>query len=238
MSKFVLMNFIDEKVLISLISVGVGWLLAQGTSLAKDLWSARKLKRGLLHELEDIKEQMHRVLMLYARKLQIYALNGIEPSASIPIYNMFFKQYYKDVFSRLNHNQRYSYQLIHASLDTLNKKNEDFAKFTEKICKDLKDSKDDTAIQRAVGLWGDEVTVLYMTAKEVLWHVVYHLKNKRNPALDLMGPMHKSYLKFEEELRNEVKKIIEQGKNLNREDFAKVYDEAIFEKSNSSRRAQ
>lgn len=238
MSKFVLMNFIDEKVLISLISVGVGWLLAQGTSLAKDLWGAQKLKRGLLHELEDIKEQMHRVLILYARQLQIYALNGIEPSASIPIYNMFFKQYYKDVFSRLNRDQRRSYQLIHASLDTLNKKNEDFAKFTGEIYKDLKDSKDDTAIQRAVGLWGDEVTVLYMTAKEVLWHVDYHLKNKRNPALDLMGPMHKSYLKFAEELRHEVKKIIEQGKNLNREDFAKVYDEAIFEKSNSSRRAQ
>lgn len=173
------MNFLDEKVVIALVSVGVGWLLAQGTVLATGLWTGWKLKRALLHELEDIKDQMHRVEMMYARKLQIYALEGIEPSASIPIHNIFFKQYYKDVFSRLNRNQRLSYQLIHATLDTLNKQNEDFAKLIDEIYRNLKGSTDKAAFERAVNLWGDKVIVLYKTAMDVLWHIEYHLRNSR-----------------------------------------------------------
>jgi hypothetical protein len=46
----------------------------------------------------------------------------------LPIHNMFFKQYYKDVFSQLNREQRLSYQLIHATLDNLNDKNQNLAK--------------------------------------------------------------------------------------------------------------
>lgn len=225
------MGSMDEKVFISLVSVGVGWLLAQGTAFGKDLWLARKLKRGLQHELEDIKEQMCRVEMLYARKLQIFSLKAIEPSASIPINNMFFKQYYKDVFSRLNRAQRLSYQLIHASLDTLNTKNENFAKLTAEICKNLKGSKDEAALLRAVELWGDEVIVIYKTVMDVMWHIDYHLKNKSNPTFDLMGPMHQRYLEFEEQLDQRVKEIIEKAKSLKIEQFAEIQGEAIFAKT-------
>jgi len=220
----------EEKVVISLISVLVGWMLAQGTTFAKDFWTARKLKKGLLHELEDIKEQLQRVVMIHRRQLQIYALKGMEPTASLPVHNMFFKQYYKDVLSRLNREQRLSYQLIHATLDSLNKKNEDLAKFSEDLYKELKGSKDNATIGRAVGLWGDRVVALYKTAMDVLWHIEYHLKNAKKPSFDLMGPMHKSYLRFEQELDQGVKTIIDKAKDLKKEDFEKIYDEKLFEK--------
>ena len=52
----------EEKIVISLISVGVGWLLAQGTAFAKDYLATWKLKKGLSQELVDVKEQMQRVI--------------------------------------------------------------------------------------------------------------------------------------------------------------------------------
>jgi hypothetical protein len=68
----------------------------------------RKLRAGLLSELEDIQDQLQRVVLLHSRQLQICAIGGMEPTAAFPINNLFFKQYYKDVFSRLNRAQRIS----------------------------------------------------------------------------------------------------------------------------------
>ena len=83
-------DLMDSKVFISLISVGFGWILAQLTSLIKQQWMSHRLKTGLLDELVDVKEQTQRVILAYARKLQIYAVKGIEPTASVQLYNMFF----------------------------------------------------------------------------------------------------------------------------------------------------
>ena len=203
----------EEKVVISLISVVLGWLLAQGTDFVKDWWAARKLKAGLLVELQDIQDQLQRVVMIHGRQLQIFALKGMEPSAALPVHNMFFKQYFKDAFSHLNREQRISYQLIHAALESLNKKNEELAKFFEESYKDLKLSPDDKrTLCLTIELWGDRVITLYKTAMDLRWHIAYHLDNPNSPAFDLMGPMHESYVKFEQELDDEVKTIIE--KNL------------------------
>ena len=212
----------DSKVFISLISVGFGWILAQLTSLIKQQWMSHRLKTGLLDELVDVKEQTQRVILAYARKLQIYAVKGIEPTASVQLYNMFFKQYYKDVFSCLNREQRLSYQLIHGLLDALNKRNEDFIKSTVDIYQSIKKSKDNSEITALGERWGDEVISVFKMAKDLLWHVEYHLKNKDKPVTDISGAMHNSYLAFQKELDDDVKKIIEAArKNLKREDFEK-----------------
>jgi len=42
--------------------------------------------------------------------------------------------------------------------------------------------------------------------------------------------MHESYVKYEEELDQEVKGIIEKAKNLKKEDFEKIYDDKTFSK--------
>lgn len=170
-----------DKVIIALVSVVVGWLLAQGTAFAKDWWQSRKLKNGLEVELEDIREHMNRAAMLFARQLQIYALKGIEPSSTLPISNYFFKQYYKDAFSRLNRSQRLSYQLIHASLESFNKQNEGFLKFTEEVYRKFKWRKDEVELQNLLEIWGDQIVVLYKNVKEILWHIEYHLQHREYP---------------------------------------------------------
>jgi hypothetical protein len=173
------MKFLDEKVFIALISVGFGWVLAQGTALLKDWWTAWKLKRGLLHELEDIKEQICRITLIYERKIQIFSHKGIEPSVSIEIHNFFFKQYYKEVFSRLNRAQRLSYQLIHGCLDSFNQQNEELKKFILETYKGIKTNKDMDVIAHTFEFWGDQVVAIYKSAKELQWHIEYHLKNQK-----------------------------------------------------------
>lgn len=218
----------EEKVVISLTSVAVGWLLAQGTAFLKDWWEARKLRAGLLTELEDIQDQLQRVVMTHSRQLQIFALKGMEPTSALPVQNMFFRQYFKEVFSHLNRSQRISYQLIHAKLENLNKKNEDLGKFWEESYKDLKTKPGEQKAPSIIEMWGDRVIALYKTAMEVRWHIAYHLRNPKSPAFDLMGPMHESYVKFEQELDQEVKLIIEKAKTLKKEDFERIYDAKAF----------
>lgn len=219
----------EEKVVISLISVVVGWLLAQGTALVKDWWAARKLRAGLLTELQDIQDQLQRVVLIHTRQLQIFALKGMEPSAALPVQNMFFKQYFKEAFSHLNREQRISYQLIHSALENLNKKNEELAKFTEEAYKDLRMQPDDNKKLPTIEIWGERVIALYKTAMDVRWHIAYHFRNSRSPAFDIMGSMHESYVSFEQELDQEVKDIMKNAqKTLKMEDFEKIYDAKAF----------
>jgi len=224
----------NEKVLISLIAVALGWLLGQGTALAKDWWAARKLRKGLLVELEDIQDQLQRVVMIHSRHLQIFAINGMEPASSLPIHNMFFSQYFKETFSHLNREQRISYQLIHASLESLNQKTDDLTKYLGDFYKEHRKAPNPAVTKAAIDIWGDQVIAIYKTAMDVRWHIAYHLRHPEAPSFDIMGPMHESYVKFEQELDDEVKKIMEGAKGLKPEDFMKIYDPKIFAQSRSA----
>lgn len=97
----------------------VSWIFAQVTEYIKYRWSGKITKDGLIEELQDIQNQLQRVVLINTRKLQNFALNGMEPSASLSIPNMYYNQYFKDPFSHLNREQRVSYQLIHTSLESL-----------------------------------------------------------------------------------------------------------------------
>ena len=209
----------DDKVVISLISVATGWLLAQGTAFFKNLWAARKLTSGLLTELKDIQDQLERVILIHHRQLQIFAHKGIEPTAALPIENMYFKQYFKEAFSHLNRSQRLSYQIIHSSLESLNKKNKDLEKFTEETCAKLITFPHEPIALSSVNMWGDRVISLFKTGNDVRWHIQYHLRNLKSPTFDIYGAMHESYLKYDRELDEEVKLIIEGAKKFNKADF-------------------
>lgn len=224
----------DEKVLVALISVAVGWVLAQATAFTKDWWTARKLRRGLLVELEDIQNQLDRVILIHTRHLQIFAVKGMAPASALPIQNMFFSQNFQDTFSHLNREQRISYQLIHASLQYLNKKNDDLALFAEESYKELRMAPDDTKKLATIDVWGERVIAIYKTAKDIHWHIDYHLRNRDAPSFDILGPMHESYLQFAHELDNEVKTILEKARSLKREDFETIYDEKAFAAGRSS----
>lgn len=224
----------DSKVLLALGSVLFGWLLGQGATIAKGWWSSRKLRTGLLTELEDIQNQLQRVELIHVRQLQIFAHKGMEPTASLPIQNLFFKHYYKDVFPYLSREQRISYQLIHASLDNLNQNNVELAKFFTEANKNLKLLPDEKKALTTINLWGERVTALYRSTKDVQWHIAYHLQHAKAPTFDLMGPMHESYVKFQEQVAEDVKSIIEKAQTLKKEDFTSIYDPTAFSKNRNS----
>jgi len=218
----------DAKILISLVSVALGWLLAQGTAFVKDWWAERKLKAGLLTELEDIEAQLQGVVVMHSRHLQIYANKGMEPAVPIPIHNMFFRQYFKEAFSHLNREQRISYQLIHSTLDSLNAKHGVLEKLLEEFHKEHTASPNEERTLATINVWGDRIIAAYKTAMAIRWHILYHRCNPKAPAFDFMGPMHESYVKFEQELDDELKLIMDKAKGIKREAFERTYDPNAF----------
>jgi hypothetical protein len=62
-----------------------------------------------------------------------------------------------------------------------------------------------------------------------------HLKKPRHPAIDLMGTMHESFLKHESESPNEMDRIIEGAKGIDRRRFENIYDREFFHPGESAR---
>jgi hypothetical protein len=228
-SQTLLGSYLDNKVLIALIAVIIGWALGQGTVLAREFYRSWRLKRALLEELEDLREQLERVVMSYRRQLQMYALNGIEPATPITLPNLFFKQYYKDVFYDLNRQQRLSFQLIHGTIDSLNEGNKELSNFIRATLEKLNElKKNQGELEGRIEDWGNRVKGLYFTARDAMFYIDCHLRNRKRPTLDFRGPMHKSYLRFNEEVKQEIENVVADGRNVNREDFEKFYDDKSF----------
>jgi hypothetical protein len=221
---------VDEKVLLSLISVVVGWFLAQGTAFIRDWWTVRKIKGGLKQELLDLKMQLVAIAMLYARHLQIYSHGGLDPNHHLPISNAFFKQYYKDVMVNLNSDQRRSYQLIHASIDTLNSEGAGFIDYTKGLLDELALETDTQSFRRKLNRWASRADAMFKNVRDAQWYIEYHLKNPRKPGLEVGSAGHESYLKFLEEVNAETKQIVAEAKGLKKEDLVKTFHAEFFER--------
>ena len=220
----------EEKLIIALFAIVVSWIFAQVTEYLKYWWSGKVTKNGLITELYDIQNQLQRVVLIYARQLQIFALNGMEPSASLAVPNMYYQQYFKNAFAHLNQEQRISYQLIHASLEKLNTQNVSLSKFFEKSYEEMCTSQNEERKSAIIKVWGDRVIALYKNTMNIRWHIDYHVKNQDLPVFDIMGSMHESYVKFQEELYQNVRDILKNAKkSLSLKDFEKIYDEETFE---------
>ena len=218
----------EEKVLISLVSIGVGWALGRGTEVVKDFYQSWKLKKALLEELDDIREQLLRVRLSYTRQLQIYANQGLEGGGTIAVPNLFFKEFYKDVFARLNREQRLSYQMIHGLIDTLNSENSDFVDLTKKLVEELRHEGPEGKFSIDVQIWGDRLQGLYLMTSECIWHIDRHLESPRHPTMDLMGPVHEKFAQYEDKIHKEIAQIIQAAKAIPRKDFETIYDEKFF----------
>lgn len=210
-----------DKEIISAISAVAGWFGSQLYSFVKLKWAERKLKDGLLTELQDVKDILQRSVNIYGRSLQISAKQGIDPTTALPVPNMYFQHYFKQAFSSLNREQRISYQLIHALLDSLNKKNEELGKFFEERCNNLRYSTDDANDRKVRAEWKERITLLYKLTHEVLWHIVYHMRYPESPALE---PVRNDYLAFLKELEAKVVAINEGAKTIPRQEFEKDCD--------------
>ncbi len=174
LSQTLLRSYLDNRVVIALIAVVIGWALAQGTVLVRDFYRSWRLKRALLEELED-------------------------------------------------------FQLIHGTIDSLNEGNREISNFiraTSEKLKELKKNKDE--FDSTVEDWGNRVKALYYMARDAMFHIDFHLRNRKSPVLDFLGPMHQSYLRFNEEVKLEIENVIVDARKLNREDFEKFYDDKLF----------
>ncbi len=216
------MTSLDPKVLISLVSVALGWLLSQSSTVFRDWWQARKLKTGLFEELCDLDDQLRRVVLIHARQIQFYALKGIEANASLPLQNMFFRQYYKESFSHLNRSQRLSYQLIHSLVENLNEQEKELAQLGFELERTHRPTVDQSVLKDDVERFGIKVIEVYKAARDCQWHIAYHRMNPEVPRMDLDGPMHQSYLEFLEVLETEVADAIKTSSQLRREDLEAI----------------
>ena len=218
----------DAKAFIPPACVVLGWFLGQGSNLAKDILGVRRLKKSLLCELKDIKENLLRAQLIYERKIQISEIKGFEASAPVMTTGYFFKNHYKDVITKLNHSQRRSFQLIHESLNDLNTQNAEFTSRIRGVSERLAAAKTKEECHSELSAWQQDITCLLLNTLDIIWYIDRHLAAPNNPFLDLMGPMHEDYLKYQEACRDHVRKVKEYSKTLSPKDFEKIYDENMF----------
>ena len=216
---------IDYKIGIgALVSVVLGWVLGQGATIVKDWRALRRLRHGLITELEDLREDLRRVTLFHMHQLQYFAHGRISFNTVTPITHLFFQTYYKDIFARLNRAQRISYQHTHAAIDVVNARNEEMATYLDKL-RDVMTGREPTAVE--VNEWGARVQISYLAVRTAVWHVETHLQRQKNPVLDYLGPTHKHYAEFQHGLRDEIIRHIEQGKTVKPEDLDRL-DAAHF----------
>ena len=212
----------NDKGLLSIASIAFGWLLAQGTTLVKDWLNIRRLKDGLLIELEDIQAQLGSLRLYNNRSLQLFGAKALGNEKHPPIHNLFFKHYFKDVFGNLNREQRISYQLIHSHLDHLNQEQVALVSFYEKNYEVRYGPADSDDARKALREFGDRFIALQRVTLIALWHIHFHLHHRKSPHLDYGGPVHQSYLHFLNEVEDEIKKTIADAGSLKREDFERA----------------
>jgi len=216
---------IDEagisKVALALIAVVLGWTLSQATEFAKTRFRSRRIKKALLMELSDIKIHLQRICAATERNLQIFAIDGIEPSVSTKISHRMFELKYPDVFVQLSHAQRNSYETTHAAVEAVNANLDRLLDFLNTTCGGIggRERKNTDLAQ-----WGELIKVQYLTTCSALWHVTFHLNNPRTPELTWFDTeVHQHYVDDIEASRERIIKIVADAKSLKKEDFqAKV----------------
>lgn len=217
-----------EKIIIGIVSVSTGWVLAQFTSILKDYFRAKKVKKCLQQELDELKTELERTLHIYSRMLQIYSLKGIDNGVPSYLSNHIFKNYYKEAVLDLNKQQRISYQRIHTLIGAVNKGMDELRDVTSRS-QEKNILEGSTSISEQEGdLWGKKVICEFNNVASAIWHIRYHIAYPENPDLSPYTKSHEEYLKYLENVEKRVSEIIDKAKNIPREKFEKFYDPETF----------
>lgn len=219
-----------DKFVLTLASIFFGWILAQFTGIAKDYINRRRIKKCLLEELSELRTELERTLLIYSRQLQIHAIGGIDNGVPIALSNHIFKNYYKDAVLSLNESQRISFQMIHSLVATVNTGIDEHRNTTKRIQeKHVQEGpKSITAIDGQ--LWGQEVIAEFHNAAAAIWHIRNHLENPSAPDLSRFTERHEQYLKYLQSVEDEIQKLIDGAKTMDRKDFEKIYNPESFVK--------
>ncbi len=195
-----------QKAILALVSVFVGWLLGRGTDLFQLWWNNRRLKKALIIELEDLLDWFHKFHLQLARALQIYSVKGVEPSIPLKITHPIYTNFYEDICHKLSREQRRSFELIHEQINAFNENLERQIELINTFSREPNDTN--------LELWGNYLKAQYLNFREITWQIHYHLRNKKNPKLEVYGDTHKEYLQALERHQNEMNMIIEKAKIL------------------------
>jgi hypothetical protein len=209
----------DSKVIVSLVSVFLGALLALIVTLGREVWTNRKLRIGVMEELGDLQLQIERTLLITQRQLQVHANNGIDPqSFALPLSNLFFKTYFKDVFNKLNREQRNSLQMINATVDSLNEQNEDLIETAQKLRADFSNDPTGFTIEKR-NKWEEDLVGFYKSVMVLAWHIEYHQEHLHAPFFRFMSEAHEEYLKYLKEIDDGVASLLENSKGMDQKQF-------------------
>lgn len=205
--------FLDNKVIIALISVFIGWFLAQGTALIKSILEFFAQKYALFCELGDIKEKLAEVAQSLERSLQIYALDGFDDCIPNKIPQHIYEKYYPEICMGLTRTQRASYQRIHGCIESINL---NLSKLRE-IYPLTEEQREKISIED----WGGLLKGLYLSTREAYWLTSYHINNPFHPIIgDSQTDEYKAISESMKESKVHIDKLIDGArKNLSRDDF-------------------
>jgi len=220
---------LSTSIVVALVSLVAGWLLAQLTGLVKDRIKVRQIHRSLLAELRELHVGLDRTLLIYARQLQIHALQGIGIDIPLKLSNHIFNNYYKDVVLSLNEAQRISFQMIHTHIEELNAEIIEFRALTMRLHERSQFEEVPTTVKEG-DRWGKMVMAQFSHAAETCWHINHHLSNADSPGMGFKTRSHEKYLQYLQSVEDEIQKLLTQAKKLSRADFERIYNANDFVK--------
>lgn len=205
------------KILIALISVISGLIAGQGMRLIQTWWTNRKIIKSLLTELEDIRHRLKQMSDSYQYSLKFFAHKAVEPAFPSKLSHPVYTKHYTDIFLKLNHSQRNSYELIHGLVDAINK----VIDFETELVRQFTIEYDENLFNK----WGNTMKAQYTNIHELWWHINFHLNTSDNPNLIEINPeAEKHYKENAERTYRHINQIIEHAKTV---DFDKIRNSNI-----------
>jgi hypothetical protein len=184
----------------------LGWFLGWGAELIREYRNLRKLKKALLEELKDLQVRLREAEIGYAGELQLYSNGIVNTAVATDIQHPIYTHNYKDVCSKLNRDQRRSYEYIHAQIDAFN----ELIDREQEMITEYYAKPSNTRLEN----WGRIITSQFENVATIRWHINRHLVEPNRPSLDIEGPVHESYLQSKKAIRLKAAEIIEKAKTL------------------------
>jgi len=112
---------VDSKLVIAMVSISVGWLLAQLTEVWKSIYKTRKLKSALKAELSDILRKANgaKKYCLEFRDGAKESTNG--PITPQPIKTLIFDKFYHEMYTKFKPEERDAISTTYGHIENLNK---------------------------------------------------------------------------------------------------------------------
>lgn len=215
----------SEKLFIALASVTIGWVLAQGSTLLKEWWDRRRLKRAIDQEIELIADQLKGVVPTYMRLIALDAHGVLEPTIPRRLQNYLFNDHYAKVALGFNHAQRLQLQAIHGYVEEINANVEELKTLSLELARKHLGNQI-TAIELSqYRQMLEQHTHVLMDAG---WQIMFYKQNRKNPQIIPGGGAHESRVKVLSEIQGWISELREAALAKSRQEVSAVYHPAEF----------